>query len=423
MGIGLLLWLLIDVTNEDAMTGKLEHFVGSLDKSLTAIELNPGTSTNPDALAAAVRGFLTNLTTEAYGSPNLFSSGTTVDSSSQHTQIYGLVQCWRYLTSNGECRSCLTTVVNSLLEQAIQVGGVRLGGAAALGSCMARYDTDSFFNPAPPPPPPPFQRPTPTSTPPPIQQPQKKSSNRLALVLGILGGSLVLLLLFMFAVRRKLKSGKPLTLGKGIDLRSLIREDERIIFDLATLSNATGNFHEDNKLGKGGFGPVYKGKMSDGQQIAVKKLLVESGQGYKEFLNKVKLAAKIQHRNLVNLLGIVVRDQNACLFTNPQRSKELEWLKRLNIIRGIARGLLYLHEDSKVQIIHRDIKPGNILLDEKMEPKISDFGLARLFGQHETHVSTRVGGTFGYTALEYISHGRLSVKADVYSFGVVLLEI
>ncbi|GLJ55028.1 hypothetical protein SUGI_1181250 [Cryptomeria japonica] len=176
--------------------------------------------------------------------------------------------------------------------------------------------------------------------------------------------------------------------------------------------------------------------MPNGVQIAVKKLSVQSTQGKEQFLNEVKLVAKIQHRNLVKLLGccaegserllvyehLVNKSLDKIVF-HPQRSKLLDWPKRLKIILGVARGLLYLHEDSHLRIIHRDIKARNILLDEKMEPKISDFGLARLIGQDESHVETRLAGTYGYMAPEYAMLGQLSCKADVYSFGVVILEI
>eukprot|EP01018_Ginkgo_biloba_P036204 Gb_02278 [translate_table: standard] len=190
-------------------------------------------------------------------------------------------------------------------------------------------------------------------------------------------------------------------------------KDQQMLFSLKTLKAATDNFHKDNKLGEGGFGPVYKGRLLDGKEIAVKKLSVRSAQGKREFMNEVKLVAKIQHRNLVKLL-------------DPERRKLLDWEKRYNIIIGIVRGLLYLHQDSQPRILHRDIKASNILLDENLNPKIADFGLAKIFPDGESHVSTRVAGTYlcsGYMAPEYAMQGQLSVKADVYSFGVVLLEI
>ncbi|XP_059063218.1 cysteine-rich receptor-like protein kinase 43 [Cryptomeria japonica] len=251
-----------------------------------------------------------------------------------------------------------------------------------------------------------------------------------------------MLLLCLFAIRRKLKSAvlwKPLFLRKedpDTEVYSAIGEEQGMIFNLENIKAATRNFHDDNKLGEGGFGSVYKGTMLDGKQITVKKLSLKSLQGKRDFLNEVKLVAKIQHRNLVKLFGcctekserllvyeLLVNNSLDKILFHPERRKELDWPKRLNIICGIARGLLYLHGDSHLRIIHRDIKASNILLDEKMEPKISDFGLARLIRQDESRVETRIAGTYGYMAPEYAMLGQLSTKADVYSFGVVILEI
>eukprot|EP00253_Pinus_taeda_P008578 PITA_08578 len=219
-------------------------------------------------------------------------------------------------------------------------------------------------------------------------------------------------------------------------LESHVLNNRQILFKKKTLVTATANFHDDNKLGEGGFGSVYKGTTPDGRQIAVKKLSLKSRQGKKEFLNEVKLVAQIQHRNLVNLLGCCAEGSEKFLvyeylpnksldrfLFDPNKRADLDWQKRYNIILGVARGLLYLHQDSQLRIVHRDIKASNILLDDKLNPKIADFGLAKLFSEDETHVSTRAAGTLGYMAPEYALCGQLSVKADVYSFGVVLLEI
>ncbi|GAU20890.1 hypothetical protein TSUD_120820 [Trifolium subterraneum] len=183
------------------------------------------------------------------------------------------------------------------------------------------------------------------------------------------------------------------------------------IFDFSAITTATNNFSNRNKLGEGGFGPVYKGIMVDGQEIAVKRLSKTSGQGIEEFKNEVKLMATLQHRNLAKLI-------------DTKRSKLLDWTKRLEIIDGIARGLLYLHQDSRLRIVHRDVKTSNILLDIDMVPKISDFGLARLFMRDQAEANTNtVTGTHGYMPPEYAVHGSFSIKSDVFSFGVVVLEI
>ncbi|KAI9094278.1 hypothetical protein K1719_026860 [Acacia pycnantha] len=208
-------------------------------------------------------------------------------------------------------------------------------------------------------------------------------------------------------------------------------------FHLESILDATNNFSNANKLGQGGFGPVYKGMFPGEQEIAVKRLSSCSGQGLEEFKNEVVLIAKLQHRNLVRLLGYCVEGDEKMLVYEymPNRSLDsfifdrkscvmLDWGKRFKIILGIARGLLYLHQDSRLRIIHRDLKTSNILLDEEMNPKISDFGLARIFGGKETAANTsRVVGTYGYMSPEYALDGFFSVKSDVFSFGVVVLEI
>ncbi|RDY03967.1 G-type lectin S-receptor-like serine/threonine-protein kinase, partial [Mucuna pruriens] len=187
-------------------------------------------------------------------------------------------------------------------------------------------------------------------------------------------------------------------------------------YDLSVIANATENFSTKNKLGEGGFGPVYKGTLIDGQEVAVKRLSKNSGQGIEEFKNEVALIAKLQHRNLVKLLG--------CCIEGEEKMKLLDWCKRFNIISGIARGLLYLHQDSRLRIIHRDLKASNILLDANLDPKISDFGLARSFLGDQVEANTnRVAGTYGYIPPEYAARGHFSVKSDVFSYGVIILEI
>ncbi|CAA0835955.1 Receptor-like serine/threonine-protein kinase SD1-8 [Striga hermonthica] len=209
------------------------------------------------------------------------------------------------------------------------------------------------------------------------------------------------------------------------------------LFDISTLITATKTFSDSNKLGQGGFGSVYKGVLEGGQEIAVKRLSQNSGQGLDEFMNEVKLIARLQHRNLVRLLGCCVdmeekmliyeymenKSLDSILFKKEKRSM-LDWPKRFDIICGIARGLLYLHQDSRFRIIHRDLKASNVLLDKEMHPKISDFGMARIFGGDQTEASTKkVVGTYGYMSPEYAMDGLFSVKSDVFSFGVLVLEI
>ncbi|KAK1422634.1 hypothetical protein QVD17_17920 [Tagetes erecta] len=214
-------------------------------------------------------------------------------------------------------------------------------------------------------------------------------------------------------------------------------EFELPLFDYTTLVMATNNFCDANKLGEGGFGCVYKGILMEGQMVAIKRLSKTSEQGIEELKNEVRLIAKLQHRNLVRLVGCCIDIEEKLLvyeymehksldmfLFDKEKSAQLDWQKRFDIISGIARGLLYLHQDSRFKIIHRDLKVSNILLDKNMNPKISDFGLARIFGGDEIEAKTKkVVGTRGYMSPEYAMDGHFSIKSDVFSFGVLMLEI
>ncbi|KAL2932324.1 G-type lectin S-receptor-like serine/threonine-protein kinase SD1-29 [Bienertia sinuspersici] len=193
---------------------------------------------------------------------------------------------------------------------------------------------------------------------------------------------------------------------------------ELSLFKFTDLEVATTNFSRINKVGEGGFGPVYKGKLENGQQIAVKRLSRASRQGQQEFMNEVLVISKLQHKNLVRLLGCCVekdekllvyelvpnKSLDALLFDSHQQ-KQLDWKKRFNIINGICRGLLYLHRDSRLKIIHRDLKASNILLDGELNPKISDFGLARIFATKQDQANTlRVVGTYFQSKYYNILH-------------------
>ncbi|XP_020272832.1 receptor-like serine/threonine-protein kinase SD1-8 isoform X1 [Asparagus officinalis] len=270
-------------------------------------------------------------------------------------------------------------------------------------------------------------------------QSHKSGDAALAVLLSVVLGVISLLVSVACYAWRKLKWTRGNAFINGENLVESTKEDdmELPLFELVEIETATNNFSNENKLGEGGFGPVYKGKMREGQEIAVKRLSKTSLQGLGELKTEVMLVAKLQHRNLVRLLGCCLEGDERILIYEfmPNKSLDtflfdeqkvalLDWRMRYQIILGIARGLLYLHQDSRFRIIHRDLKAGNILLDKDMIPKISDFGLARLFGEDETETKTRrVVGTYGYMPPEYALNGIFSVKSDVFSFGVLVLEI
>uniref|UniRef100_A0A2N9GHU4 non-specific serine/threonine protein kinase n=1 Tax=Fagus sylvatica TaxID=28930 RepID=A0A2N9GHU4_FAGSY len=206
-------------------------------------------------------------------------------------------------------------------------------------------------------------------------------------------------------------------------------------FSYAELRSATEDFNPSNKLGEGGFGPVFKGTLSDGRIVAVKQLSVASHQGKSQFVTEISTISAVQHRNLVKLYGCCIdgdrrllvyeylenRSLDQALF--GKSNLRLDWPTRFSVCLGTARGLAYLHEESRPRIVHRDVKASNILIDGELCPKISDFGLAKLYDDTKTHISTRVAGTIGYLAPEYAMRGHLTEKADVFGFGVVALEI
>ncbi|CAA7394632.1 unnamed protein product [Spirodela intermedia] len=239
--------------------------------------------------------------------------------------------------------------------------------------------------------------------------------------------------------RARKRTARWTTALEDIDFSDAFGRDksfsEAPMVEFRSVRCATCDFSVANKLGEGGFGSVYKGKLGNGHEVAVKRLSRGSKQGHHEFANEVRLIARLQHKNLVRLLGWCTdQDEKILIYEYMPnksldklvfaRSVELSWEKRLTIIMGIADGLLYLHHHSRMRVIHRDLKTSNILLDNEMNPKISDFGLARIFEINQTEGNTRkIVGTFGYMSPEYAIDGVFSEKSDVFSFGVIVLEV
>ncbi|CAN7135782.1 unnamed protein product [Brassica rapa subsp. narinosa] len=341
--------------------------------------------------------------------------------------VYGLVQCTPDLSTQ-DCSRCLETSINQLHTD-------KTGSRLLLPSCNSRYELYPFFNESIAST---FQAPLspPVSTPP--RPDAGKDERSSVLVVAIVVPTIVIVLLLIagycfLAKRAKRTNETELTFNNADDITTI----DSLQLDYRTIQAATNDYSEDNKIGRGGFGEVYKGIFSNGTEVAVKRLSKSSEQGDTEFKNEVVLVAKLQHRNLVRLLGFSLEREERILvyeyvpnkslnyfLFDPVKRGQLDWTRRYNIIGGIARGVLYLHQDSRLTIIHRDLKASNVLLDENMNPKIADFGMARIFGLDQTQENTsRIVGTYGYMSPEYAMRGQFSMKSDVYSFGVLVLEI
>ncbi|KAA0052749.1 cysteine-rich receptor-like protein kinase 29 [Cucumis melo var. makuwa] len=357
--------------------------------------------------------------------------------------IYGLMQCTPDL-SQLQCDECLESALQAIPPCCSE------GMKVFLPSCHARYEPYIFFE---------FSskwkrplQPHPTST-------MSTGASKDALFSGkkfkirsviviVLPLVAVLALLttgiFIFWRSRKLRERRESKIILFFD--GDINSVDFLQYDFKTIRGATNDFSTANELGRGGFGIVYKGKLLNGQEVAVKRLARGSQQGDLEFKNEVLLVAKLQHRNLVRLLGFCFERSERLLIyeflpnssldrfifaiflsnenVDPMQRQYLDWPRRYKIIVGISRGLMYLHEDSRFKVIHHDLKASNILLDAELNPKINDFGMARLCSNNQSNGDTsKIKGTYGYMAPEYALYGHFSVKSDVFSFGVLLLEI
>ncbi|KAM3335968.1 hypothetical protein ACQJBY_030117 [Aegilops geniculata] len=340
--------------------------------------------------------------------------------------LYCLMQCKPDLTAD-DCMACFQTV----LSLALQYLGGRQGGRVLAVPCNIRYEMYPFFQGDPtlriinlaPEVPAINNNTTPATVQPPAAAPPPEGKATIQEQNGNVN------------LNNKAAPNRPEE--HALVWRLEEKSSEFTLFDFSEILHATHNFSKENLLGRGGFGPVYKGQLPDEMEIAGKRLASHSGQGFTEFKNEVELIAKLQHNNLVKLLGCCIQGEEKVLvyeylpnksldffIFDANRTTLVDWKKRRVIIEGIAQGLLYLHKHSRLRIIHRDLKASNILLDQDMNPKISDFGLAKIFSSNDTEGSTkRVVGTYGYMAPEYASEGIYSIKSDVFSFGVLLLEI
>ncbi|PON99006.1 Serine/threonine protein kinase [Trema orientale] len=368
-------------------------------------------SGNRTVFGASVTELVRNLSAEAPRNGG-FLVGSVVQG---NISVYGLAQCWELVAGAG-CEKCLADSVKEVGACAPKDEGRLLNAG-----CYLRYSTKKFYDNS-------------TSDP-----GQGNSGNRpLAIILAATSAGFALLLtiaaVIFFSRKRVLrKRREKKQLGALLDTVN----KSKLNFSYEVLEKATNFFHDSNKLGQGGSGSVYKGVLPDGRAVAIKRLFFNTRQWVDHFFNEVNLISGIRHKNLVELLGCSIAGPESLLvyefvpnqslhdnlFGAQKNVRQLSWESRYKVILGTAEGLAYLHEESNLRIIHRDIKLSNILLDEHLTAKIADFGLARLFPEDKTHISTGIAGTLGYMAPEYIVRGKLSEKADVYSFGVLVIEV
>ncbi|KAI8525205.1 hypothetical protein RHMOL_Rhmol13G0211300 [Rhododendron molle] len=360
-----------------------ESFFSVLDTSIRRTLRNTQNVTNATSFREALGKVMDDVSTRASSHTSGRKFATRELNYSALQSLYGLAQCTPDLSTT-DCNTCLRTGI-SIFPSCCDAN---LGARVHFPSCYVHYETYPFYNAtvgAAPPPPSPTLPPPPSSTT--TSSPGKGgvSSKVIIAIVVPIGVSILLFVVGFCLVTRTAK--KKYNFVKEADGGDDISTVQSLQYDFGTIQAATNNFSDDNKIGEGGFGPVYKGLLPDGQEVAVKRLSQSSGQ-------------------------------------DPQERQKLDWSRRYKIIGGVARGMLYLHEDSRLRIIHRDLKASNILLDADMNAKVSDFGMARIFGIDQSQGNTsRVVGTFGYMSPEYVMHGQFSAKSDVFSFGVLVLEI
>ncbi|KAG8099780.1 hypothetical protein GUJ93_ZPchr0013g37526 [Zizania palustris] len=354
--------------------------------------------------------------------------------------LYGLVQCMRDMPTE-HCMACLDGIIS---DRPNKINTAQMGAAILGVWCTLRYETDAQF----------FSN---TNM---LQLDVLKKSEHTGkkaffrkenTALVSIGGFILVVFIscLLFHIWIKTQQQREQAIFKLRQLSLAIKtviylwrtegtNSDYFLYNFSKIKEATNNFSIDNKLGHGGFGPVYKGQLRSGLKIAVKRLEASSLQGLVEFQNETQLIAKLQHKNLIKLLGCCTQEDQEKILVyeymenksldyfifNNVKGAELNWSKRLHIIDGIGQGLLYLHNFSQICVVHRDLKASNILLDSTMNPKISDFGMARIFCSNVAESNTtRIVGTHGYIPPEYAFEGVCSIKSDVFSFGVLILEI
>ncbi|XP_061978205.1 cysteine-rich receptor-like protein kinase 10 [Populus nigra] len=418
-----------------------QRFLGHLDVSGNIPQFNPKNISNPEHLSFVVNKTLSSLIKKAAFDSSANMYATRDEPFTDSDSFFSLVQCSTDLSPN-DCYRCVEVAIKNVTTCCYFSRGARVLSR----SCYLRYELYAFYDGAS------------ESSQSLVTGKGNESKIWIITISTVASTLLVVAILGSFFCHlamkfRKRKCKKENTSQdskfRGFDhpnrndfqhqdfQRDGLNDRESAIMDLASINAATDNFSEANFLGQGGFGPVYKGILSDGKELAVKRLSALSEQGKNEFTNEVLLIMKLQHKNLVKLLGFCVDGGEKLLvyefmpnnsldmvLFDPRKGDQLSWRSRIHIINGIAKGTLYLHEDSRLRIIHRDLKASNILLDNNMNPKISDFGMARIMEANEGEANTvRIVGTYGYMAPEYAMEGHYSTKSDVFSFGVILLEI
>ncbi|KAI3516198.1 hypothetical protein L1887_15109 [Cichorium endivia] len=362
----------------------------------------------------AARRAVGDSVTDALRNSEYFAREAVVVAGGGNKSVFVMAECWRSL-SPADCRVCLenaSAVISKCLPWS--------EGRALNTGCFMRYSDTDFLNPI-------------------VGTGGSKNRGKMVpIIISVVSSVVVLVVALMIVlyIRRRRYIQQRRRGSYDAEKLAKILTDSSLNFKYSTIEKATGNWDESNKLGQGGFGTVYKGVLSDGREIAVKRLYVNNKFRAADFYNEVNMINSVEHKNLVRLLGCSCSGPESILvyeylpnmsldlfIFDEIKGKTLNWEKRFVIIIGTAEGLVYLHENTKTRIIHRDIKAANILLDLRFRPKIADFGLARSFQDDKSHISTAIAGTLGYMAPEYLAHGQLTEKADVYSFGVLLLEI